>query len=51
MAWNTIIGQQRVKKILQRAITEQKIPHGYCFWGMEGVGKDALALEFAKTVN
>lgn len=51
MAWNTIIGQQRVKKILQRAITEEKIPHGYCFWGMEGVGKDALALEFAKTVN
>lgn len=51
MAWNTIIGQQRVKTILQRAITEQKIPHGYCFWGMEGVGKDALALEFAKTVN
>jgi DNA polymerase-3 subunit delta' len=51
MAWNSIIGQQRVKTILQRAILEHKIPHGYCFWGMEGVGKDALALEFAKTVN
>ncbi len=51
MAWNSIIGQHRVKAILQRAITEHKIPHGYCFWGMEGVGKDALALEFAKIVN
>ncbi len=51
MAWNTIIGQDRIKNILQRAIFEQKISHAYCFWGIEGCGKDALALEFAKTVN
>lgn len=51
MSWNSIIGQQRVKNILQHAISENKIAHGYCFWGMEGVGKDALALEFAKVVN
>lgn len=51
MAWNSIIGQQRVKNILQRAVAEQRIAHAYCLWGAEGVGKDALALEFAKMLN
>ena len=51
MSWNNIIGQERAKKILQRAILENKIPHAYCFWGLEGIGKDALAIEFARTVN
>lgn len=51
MAWKEIIGQQRVKKILQRSIVEKRAHHAYFFWGLEGIGKDALALEFAKTVN
>lgn len=51
MAWNHIIGQQRAKEIFQRAIIEKRIPHAVLLWGSEGVGKDAMALEFAKTVN
>ncbi|TAE20702.1 MAG: AAA family ATPase [Candidatus Kapaibacterium sp.] len=51
MAWQEIIGQERVKNILQRAIAERRIAHAYCLWGAEGIGKDALALEFAKTLN
>ena len=51
MTWNKIIGQKKVKKILQRAIIDNRIAHAYCFWGSEGVGKEALAIEFAKTVN
>ncbi|MGA2297299.1 MAG: DNA polymerase III subunit delta' C-terminal domain-containing protein [FCB group bacterium] len=51
MAWNNIIGQERVKTLLQRAILDKKIAHAYCLIGFEGVGKDALAIEFAKTVN
>jgi DNA polymerase III subunit delta' len=51
MAWNSIIGQHRVKSILQKAILDGRIAHAYCFWGAEGIGKDALALEFAKTLN
>ncbi len=51
MAWQAIIGQQRVKNILGRAIAEKRIAHAYCFWGAEGIGKDALALEFAKVMN
>ncbi len=51
MAWNRIIGQDRIKNILQKAIIDQRISHAYCFWGIEGCGKDALALEFAKAAN
>jgi DNA polymerase-3 subunit delta' len=51
MAWKTIIGQERIKTLLQRAIIERRVAHAYCFWGAEGIGKDALALEFAKTLN
>ncbi len=51
MAWHNIIGQHRVKNILTRAIAEKRIAHAYCFWGAEGIGKDALALEFAKVMN
>lgn len=51
MSWNNIIGQDRVKDILQRAILEKRISHSYCFWGTEGCGKDAIAIEFAKTAN
>lgn len=51
MSWDSIIGQERVKDILQRAIIENKVSHSYCFWGVEGCGKDALAIEFAKALN
>jgi DNA polymerase-3 subunit delta' len=51
MAWSSVIGQDRIKSILQRAIVEGRVAHAYCLWGAEGVGKDALALEFAKTLN
>lgn len=51
MAWNRVVGQERVKTLLQKAIIENRIAHSYCFWGEEGVGKEALAIEFAKTVN
>ncbi len=51
MAWSSIIGQQPVKGFLQRAVLQGRIAPAYCFWGPEGVGKDALALEFAKLLN
>lgn len=51
MAWKSIIGQDRVKNILQRSILENRVAHAYCIWGLPGVGKEALAIEFAKTVN
>ncbi|ROL59040.1 hypothetical protein D9V86_11225 [Bacteroidetes/Chlorobi group bacterium ChocPot_Mid] len=51
MAWKKIIGQTTVKNLLQRAILEDRIAHSYCFIGNEGVGKEAVAIEFAKVAN
>ncbi len=51
MSWENILSHERAKKILQRAILEDKIASAYLLWGLEGIGKDSLALEFAKTVN
>jgi len=51
MSWSKIIAQERVKSLLQRTILENRIANSYCFWGNSGIGKDALAIEFAKTAN
>ncbi len=51
MAWSNVIGQDRVKQILKRAILKGKVAHAYLFYGPEGVGKDAMAIEFAKALN
>lgn len=49
--WSSVIDQSRVKKILQNIFSGGKISHAYIFFGSEGTGKDALAIEFAKLVN
>ncbi len=51
MAWSNVIGQDKVKQILINAILKEKIPNAYLFYGPEGVGKDAMAIEFAKALN
>ncbi len=51
MAWNQLLSHERIKNILQHAIIENRMPGAYCFSGEEGIGKDALAIEFARTVN
>jgi DNA polymerase-3 subunit delta' len=51
MSFSEVIAQYRVKNILSRAIAENAIAHAYCFYGEEGIGKDALALAFAKVLN
>lgn len=49
--WSNIIGQERVKKILKNIYSSNKISHSYIFYGKEGTGKDAVAVEFAKLIN
>jgi DNA polymerase-3 subunit delta' len=51
MSWSSIIGQERVKSFLKQILQNGQIAHAYLFYGPEGIGKDALALEFAKTIN
>jgi DNA polymerase III subunit delta' len=51
MAWNDILGQVRVKQLLQRFFESNRIPHALLFYGPEGVGKEAVAIEFARVLN
>jgi DNA polymerase-3 subunit delta' len=49
--WNGIYGQTIVKEILENLINSSKIPHAILFSGIEGIGKDFVALRFAQTLN
>lgn len=46
-----VSGQTRLIELLQRAIAHDRLAHAYLFWGPEGIGKWALAIELAKVVN
>jgi DNA polymerase-3 subunit delta' len=48
--WDTVIGQSRVKRIVQTAFRQQRIAHAYLLWGNEGVGAEAVAIECARTL-
>lgn len=50
MGWNSIIGQERVKALLRRSIGRKQLAHAYLFFGNRGVGKQATAIEFARTI-
>lgn len=49
--WDKIIGQNNVINKLINIRKSGKIAHSYIFYGIDGVGKDAVAIEFAKYVN
>jgi len=49
--WNNIIGQNKVKLFLKNILLNERIHNAYIFYGKNGVGKDAIALEFAKVLN
>lgn len=49
--WDRIIGQNNVIDKLINIRNSGKIAHAYIFYGIDGVGKDAVAIEFAKFVN
>ena len=41
-----IIGHQKILKILQTAIIQNKLAHAYLFYGLDGLGKSTLAKYF-----
>ena len=49
--WPRVIGQKRVKETLLAARRRGRMPHAYLFYGGEGVGKDAAALELARVLR
>lgn len=51
MAWDRIIGQERVIEALRRALAQQRIAHAYLFYGPDGTGKRAAALVFAQALQ
>jgi DNA polymerase-3 subunit delta' len=51
LSWNSIIGQENQKQILQNSIIKNRVHNSYLFYGIEGVGKTAVAVEFAKVLN
>ncbi len=51
MAFKDIIGNDGVKRILQRALRHKKLPNSILFAGPEGIGKTEVALIVAKALN
>lgn len=50
MSWSEIIGQPRAVEALKRTVASDRVAHAYLFYGPDGVGKRAVALEFARTL-
>ena len=48
--FNNIVGNNKVKQGLKLAIKNNKISHSYMFVGLEGIGKQLFAKEFAKEI-
>jgi DNA polymerase-3 subunit delta' len=49
--WDQIVGQERIKNLLRSAIDRGRVAHAYLFCGEEGVGTDAMAIEFGRVLN
>lgn len=51
MGFDTIVGQQLLKKTLQRSLQGGETGHAYLFSGPPGCGKRTMALLFAQALN
>jgi DNA polymerase-3 subunit delta' len=51
MGFKDVAGNVRVKKILRLALERGRVPHSLIFGGPAGVGKTAMAVTLAKTLN
>ncbi len=51
MVWSDIISQHRVIEALKREIAQHRVAHAYLFHGPDGVGKRAVALALAQTLQ
>jgi DNA polymerase-3 subunit delta' len=51
MAFKDIHGHVRQIRILQQAMTKNRMAHAYLFYGMQGIGKKSTALVFARALN
>jgi len=47
MPFDSVLGHERIRGLLSRALAARRVPHALLFAGPEGVGKRTLALAFA----
>lgn len=45
-----VFGHQRVKHVLEKMIASGNLPHGLCFHGPNGIGKQLMAFEVARVM-
>ena len=48
--FETILGNEKNKQILQKSMQNNTISHSYMFVGIQGIGKKIIAKEFAKNI-
>ena len=48
--FQNILGNEKIKELLQDALYRNKVSHSYLFLGQEGIGKKMIAKEFAKGI-
>ena len=48
--FENILGNQKIKEILERTIISNRTSHSYMFIGQEGIGKKLIAKDFAKAI-
>ena len=48
--FENILGNEKNKSILEKAVIAGKTSHSYIFWGTEGIGKKLIAKELAKKI-
>jgi DNA polymerase III subunit delta' len=51
MSFENILGQDRPKQTLNKALRSGRIPNAYLFHGQESVGKKFTAIEVCKALN
>ena len=50
MTFDQILGHERQKEILHRALANGRVAHAYLFSGPDGIGKQLMALALARTI-
>lgn len=50
LSFNNLIGNDRVKEVLENIVKKQNILHSYMFVGKDGIGKMLFAKEFANMI-